>query len=583
MADKKFSIRALLQADVSEFKKNINSAKNENTSFKNSFSEITGALAPFAAIIGGSALAMKTFNGVMTSTGDLADTYEKKQLQLNATIESFYRTIGTGDWSNWFTNMTNAIDASGELFEAMDRLEDLNRSLTVAEQQQATELGNLRAIYTNVLIPIDDRIKANQQAIVIEKELSEKRKQYATDEKNALLENLEKTTKVAKIDIENFATKYDRLDRVIEKGKEYNEIEAQIAATQNIQMQSQTQGGGLVMYEKYGEKIKNLKNDLDALGEKAKEYGVIAAKMGSLSAEQLNQTAQAFIKESQAEGSYNENSRRMQTSLNGLLKTKNDQIAKNLEIQKKLNVEKEKENNFQNLKKQDKNEALTLLKPIDSGQIVNNLQPQLPELSIKVKADTTQATTDIDAFLTKNLDCVNQTYGYMTDLSSAFSELFSVQKNEEIKAANGNKKQIESIEKRYAEKNKKMQLAQAIIGGSVAIINASQTKPFIPMGLIAAASAAALMAVQVSAIQRQTFTSGGIVKAAGYPSSGDYVNILANPNEMILNNGQQSNLFRMLNSGFVDNKQKQKVEFKIRGRNLEGVLQNENKKQYSYR
>lgn len=70
------------------------------------------------------------------------------------------------------------------------------------------------------------------------------------------------------------------------------------------------------------------------------------------------------------------------------------------------------------------------------------------------------------------------------------------------------------------------------------------------------------------------FAYGGIV--GGSYSTGDRVPIMVNSGEMILNSGQQGNLFKMINSGGSGGGRE--VEFKIRGTELVGVLSNYSKK-----
>lgn len=72
-----------------------------------------------------------------------------------------------------------------------------------------------------------------------------------------------------------------------------------------------------------------------------------------------------------------------------------------------------------------------------------------------------------------------------------------------------------------------------------------------------------------------SFATGGIVPGSYY--SGDNVPVMANSGEMILNGGQQQNLFKMLNAG-NSNLMGNEVEFKIKGNELVGVLNKHSRK-----
>ena len=72
------------------------------------------------------------------------------------------------------------------------------------------------------------------------------------------------------------------------------------------------------------------------------------------------------------------------------------------------------------------------------------------------------------------------------------------------------------------------------------------------------------------------FAGGGIVGGNSY--SGDKILAGLNSGEMVLNKDQQANLFKMLNDGTPTSGNGKEVEFKIRGTELVGVLNNINKK-----
>ena len=68
------------------------------------------------------------------------------------------------------------------------------------------------------------------------------------------------------------------------------------------------------------------------------------------------------------------------------------------------------------------------------------------------------------------------------------------------------------------------------------------------------------------------FADGGFIQ--GNQFHGDKIMARVNAGEMILNQKQQANLFRLLDSGYAGNSAGGKVEFKISGSTLKGVLRN---------
>lgn len=102
--------------------------------------------------------------------------------------------------------------------------------------------------------------------------------------------------------------------------------------------------------------------------------------------------------------------------------------------------------------------------------------------------------------------------------------------------------------------------------------------PF-PANLAAVATVLAGIASAVSAISsysNQTFASGGIFEGDG-SRIGDMHLARVNPGEMILNDREQANLFRMLNNGIGEQQGGGIVTFRISGSDLIGVLNNYDK------
>lgn len=83
--------------------------------------------------------------------------------------------------------------------------------------------------------------------------------------------------------------------------------------------------------------------------------------------------------------------------------------------------------------------------------------------------------------------------------NSLMSEEEKSLKMEELDAAYAEKKR--ALEIKQAEANKKSGIAQAIVNTALAVVSALATKPFFPMGLIAAAMAAAAGAIQIAVIK----------------------------------------------------------------------------------
>lgn len=116
-------------------------------------------------------------------------------------------------------------------------------------------------------------------------------------------------------------------------------------------------------------------------------------------------------------------------------------------------------------------------------------------------------------------------------------------------------------------------------GKAISGATASGAKMPFPYNIAAIAAGVAAVMAAIAAIGR--FADGGIVK--GSTSIGDYNLARVNGGEMILNGRQQSHLWNLINAnnsvGYKNNITSGFVEFKIKGKELVGVLNNYNKQQ----
>lgn len=110
----------------------------------------------------------------------------------------------------------------------------------------------------------------------------------------------------------------------------------------------------------------------------------------------------------------------------------------------------------------------------------------------------------------------------------------------------------------------------SLLWDSVAALVAE--KAVLTEGISLATSAGYIAAAKTMTKGAQAFANGGIVKGSSY--SGDKVLARVNSGEMLLNKGQQANLFKMLNNGGTGGE----VKFEIDGTKLVGVLNNYNRK-----
>ena len=81
-------------------------------------------------------------------------------------------------------------------------------------------------------------------------------------------------------------------------------------------------------------------------------------------------------------------------------------------------------------------------------------------------------------------------------------------------------KKADQEDQNQKNRQKRRDLTQAIINGALAVTNALTTKPFIPMGLIAAGIAAATSGVQIGLIKKAKYAKGGQLEGKSHAQGG---------------------------------------------------------------
>lgn len=165
-------------------------------------------------------------------------------------------------------------------------------------------------------------------------------------------------------------------------------------------------------------------------------------------------------------------------------------------------------------------------------------------------------------------DIAYQTGDALMSITTTVGDFQTAAMNKELESAGNNEKKKDEIRKRYAKKQQKVSIAQALINGALAI-----TRAFADLGPIAAAIFSGLItantAAQVAVIKSQAFADGGIVSGPTLGLVGEYPGARSNP-EVI---APLDKLKTMLGDGMYD----KNFRFVIEGRDLVTLYNKESK------
>ena len=153
---------------------------------------IKGAM-KFASWGAAAAAAGKVLTDAFMSSEQFADDYRRMQEQANSAYNTFVTSIESGNWSNFFRNMSNAISSARELYDAFDRLGSIKQNdMPLVAQQQAV-VKQLRMQIADNNLSTSERKRLQKQLEVENKKLTNLRQKEAKASMDAGLKAIEQS------------------------------------------------------------------------------------------------------------------------------------------------------------------------------------------------------------------------------------------------------------------------------------------------------------------------------------------------------------------------------------------------------
>ena len=591
-----------LLLNSSQFDNNIRQSTQQVQQFQQVGRNITATIGRFAGVLGVAMTAGEAFNKVLNSSQTLGDMTASNMAALKTSVDEFFYSLGSGNLSNFLTGLGDMIDKAKEAYAALDQLGNTQISYGVFSAKSQSEIADAQYIAKNKFAPADQRNAAfdkwrttlqEQQAanIRLQEELINSASKAVEARTNAnITVTMEDMLKAFEADLLDPA-KRDEVKSRAKNGTANYQANAKRKDWSQEQKDAlaESQKQNLIihtMLEKYSDdelkdiaaKIQQyyqlnsaLKSTAREYNETANEYNNSMAKMeGFKSVESLegfkvftgtttNKTEVKLpVKPVIPAGSLAE----LDAQIASLRKELNlaisneDRIRINAELnalteQKRVIEFQYKYPNAPNVELDDKRDGL-------AGMVS---KPEMPTSLPKFKNPITNKNIKLNNEYAESLGAIASIMGSVTNMTNEGAAAWLSWGANLISAVAAAIPQIVALT--TAKKG------EAIASG---VASAAQT-PFVGW-LLAGAAAAAVVAALASI---PSFSTGGIF--AGNSTIGDMNLARVNAGEMILNNRQQRNLFNLLNgNGIIGSAGGGQVEFKIKGKELVGVLANYNNK-----
>ena len=603
---------AKLRLEDREWNNTINKAKSsvksfESTSKKSFNGASSGAdllgkgLGKISGYVAGAVTAMETFNKVINSNATLQDEYNNTIKGLSSSVDTFFNSLTTGDFTSFENGLINLIKRSKEFQESLANIQKLQITTSTQYDRTDARKNELEAIIEDESKTITERINAQKEldkllmmgiadireaSTITRKELknminyfaggnaefvnednaeklinqlynpyselSKTIKEYAND-RSIVSDNLGNSLKKADISFyqkqietkKSFDTKYTQ-----EEQRKYDEL---------LRIQSKLTDETYLQFKDLFDNINDL---IDKSGTWEKDRTGARDEINDALSGSTNSTSST---KNNAEKIFDENSiAYLQQNINKLKKEFEE--AGNDGLRAGLNAAiKEAETQLQMLKLRAEKQEL----------IVDN--------TFSNKNNYRNPTADIDSgYIPKiqpiNEDATDSLNGYQAGLEGIASMLTSVNQLTNEGTANWLNYGA-NVLSTISNLLLKLPELNSLLASKVVLEGAANAASTPVVGWITAIGAIASLIAAVSSIPK--FATGGIV--GGSSLVGDNVLVGVNSGEMILNKRQQANLFNLLDAKYTGNSAtNQNVKFTISGKDLVATLNNYNDKAKRY-
>jgi len=290
----------------------------------------------FAAI---AAAAVFAFNKIISATDTLGTKWEASMNGMKEGLNEFWRTLATGDWSNFTERIQEAIRFGEEYIYTLDDIEDKTRSLSIIEAEAQEKAIDLEIALRNKTLSKEERIKSGEDRIKLEEDLAV----YRTNLAQSVFDNeaklTAKQTNLSKDQLMKVMRDMDSTTKI--KAKAYNDQLEQLDKMKkaNFLTTSGFQGATTTTQLPETVQMKQLKTEIESVSDATKVYADQIRATGRTTDDQLDKMVKSYVELKAAQISAKENTPRVRTQVNSLLAGQED-TGQKIEGKKETDTDK---------------------------------------------------------------------------------------------------------------------------------------------------------------------------------------------------------------------------------------------------
>ena len=361
-----------LKSIISEHRQEISNAKSPIQGLIDTAKGLLPAFGLTALAAG----VTSAFTKIKNSTHATADAFEFAVAGMENGLDHFWKTLATGDWTNFFSNLGKAIKTGYEYASMLDKIDDQTRALSMVESDARGKELQLEEDLKNKGLSNEQRIKAGQDRIQLEKDLSSQRQLIAKEGFDNEVMIASQQSGLSREQLIEVARDIASEKKI--RAEAYQDKVTQLKDLQKLNVSTTVTpyGGTIITPKADSEEIKKLKNEIASVPEAVKTYADSMAKYDIITVEQQKKFVSAYVAQNAAINSAPENLKKVITRVNSLLSGQDSEDEK-LRLKDKKLKDKEERDAAMNELKEANMERLLIIKESYKNDEINKEQYEL--------------------------------------------------------------------------------------------------------------------------------------------------------------------------------------------------------------
>lgn len=150
-----------LLLDTKDYDSKLGKAKQSSNNFASDIGgKAAAAVGKFAAGLGVAMGAAEAFDRIIKSSQTTGDKYAQTMEGVKASVDSFFTSISTGDFTSFITGMDAVVTKAREAYAAMDQLGNAQMSFGIAQIINQRDIAEAQQLAKNKFAPLDVRKEA---------------------------------------------------------------------------------------------------------------------------------------------------------------------------------------------------------------------------------------------------------------------------------------------------------------------------------------------------------------------------------------------------------------------------------------